>query len=125
MSLPTTNARPLRILVAALGGQGGGVLAEWLVEAATQAGFVAQSTSIPGVAQRTGATTYYIELYPVPLAQLAGRRPVLGLYPVPGAIDLVVASDVDNPLIGRPVRRPSSRRRRAPHRRTSRASAPR
>ena len=48
---------PVCILVGALGGQGGGVLAEWLVDAATRGGYRAQSTSIPGVAQRTGATT--------------------------------------------------------------------
>ncbi|MEP7207572.1 MAG: indolepyruvate oxidoreductase subunit beta family protein [Casimicrobiaceae bacterium] len=88
------DARALRVLVAALGGQGGGVLAEWLVDAATAAGLFAQSTSIPGVAQRTGATTYYIEVFPIAIDALGGRRPVLGLYPVPGAIDLVVASEL-------------------------------
>ncbi len=86
--------KPVRILIAALGGQGGGVLAQWLVDAATRAGFAAQGTSIPGVAQRTGATTYYVEIFPVPVKELAGARPVLGLYPVPGAIDLVVASEL-------------------------------
>lgn len=86
--------KPISILIAALGGEGGGVLAEWLVKAATQAGFAAQSTSIPGVAQRTGATTYYIEVYPEPIATLDGRRPVLSLLPVPGAVDLVVASEL-------------------------------
>ena len=54
-SLP---ARPISVLIAALGGEGGGVMAEWLVDAASAAGFPVQSTSIPGVAQRTGATTY-------------------------------------------------------------------
>ncbi len=56
------TSRPLSILVCALGGEGGGVLAEWIVETATRCGHAAQSTSIPGVAQRTGATTYYIEI---------------------------------------------------------------
>ena len=87
-------ARPLTILVCALGGEGGGVLSEWLVEAALHAGFPVQSTSIPGVAQRTGATTYYIEIYPLPAAGLAGRRPVFSLYPVPGALDLLVSSEL-------------------------------
>ena len=86
--------KPVSILVGALGGQGGGVLAEWLVETATQAGYVAQSTSIPGVAQRTGATTYYIEVYPEPAVTLGGRRPILGLYPTPGQVDVVVASEL-------------------------------
>ncbi len=86
--------RPLTLLIGALGGEGGSVLAEWLVAVATKAGYVAQSTSIPGVAQRTGATTYYVEIYPEPVTALAGRRPVLSLLPVPGGIDLVVASEL-------------------------------
>ncbi len=86
--------RPISILIAALGGQGGGVLAEWLVDAAGRAGYPAQSTSIPGVAQRTGATTYYVEIYPEPVAALGDRAPVLGLYPVPGGIDLLIASEL-------------------------------
>ncbi len=89
-----TTKQPITILIAALGGEGGGVLAEWLVETALQAGYPAQSTSIPGVAQRTGATTYYVEIYPEPVAALGGRRPVLSLLPVPGCVDLVVASEL-------------------------------
>ena len=94
MSGMTDAPRPITLLIAALGGQGGGVLAEWLVELATDAGYPAQSTSIPGVAQRTGATTYYVEVYPEPHATLAGRRPVMSLLPVPGCIDLLVASEL-------------------------------
>jgi len=85
---------PISILIGALGGQGGGVLAEWIVDAAVQAGYVAQGTSIPGVAQRTGATTYYVEIHPQPRATLGERVPVLGLYPVPGHVDLVIASEL-------------------------------
>jgi indolepyruvate ferredoxin oxidoreductase beta subunit len=88
-----TGYRPLAILIAALGGEGGGVLCEWLVNAATRAGFPVQGTSIPGVAQRTGATTYYVEIFPVSDRELAGRQPVLGLTPVPGRVDLVVVSE--------------------------------
>ena len=86
--------QPISILVAALGGQGGGVLAEWLVDAASRAGFAAQSTSIPGVAQRTGATTYYIEIFPIARRALAGREPVFSLLPVPGCIDVLIASEL-------------------------------
>ena len=49
--------QPITILVCALGGEGGSVLSEWIYDAAVRAGHSAQSTSIPGVAQRTGATT--------------------------------------------------------------------
>ncbi len=53
-----------------------------------------QSTSIPGVAQRTGATTYYIEIFPIKTAELGGKRPVLALTPGVGDIDIVVASEL-------------------------------
>lgn len=86
--------RPLTVLIAALGGEGGGVLADWLVDTATEAGFPVQSTSIPGVAQRTGATTYYIEIFPAPVTALSGREPVLALTPNPGNIDIMVASEL-------------------------------
>ncbi len=88
------NNRPTSLLICALGGEGGGVLTEWLVDIARHAGYAAQSTSIPGVAQRTGATTYYIEVFPVPLAQLQGKRPVFSLNPVPGALDAIVSSEL-------------------------------
>jgi indolepyruvate ferredoxin oxidoreductase beta subunit len=86
--------RPVTILIAALGGEGGGVLTNWIVAAAADAGLPVQSTSIPGVAQRTGATTYYIEILPVPANELNGRRPVLALTPGIGDIDLAVVSEL-------------------------------
>jgi indolepyruvate ferredoxin oxidoreductase beta subunit len=89
-----TEARPVTLLIAALGGEGGGVLTDWIVSAADACGLPVQSTSIPGVAQRTGATTYYIEIFPTPLAELGGRRPVLALSPGVGDVDLVVASEL-------------------------------
>jgi indolepyruvate ferredoxin oxidoreductase beta subunit len=88
------QSRPITVLICALGGEGGGVLAEWLVETATHSGYVAQSTSIPGVAQRTGATTYYFEVFPLPLAELDGRAPVFSLYPAAGALDVLVSSEL-------------------------------
>ena len=66
--------RPISMVVGALGGEGGGVLTAWIVRAAELCGFPVQSTSIPGVAQRTGATTYYIEIYPRS-SRCAGRTP--------------------------------------------------
>jgi indolepyruvate ferredoxin oxidoreductase, beta subunit len=86
--------RPLCILIAALGGEGGGVMADWLIEAAMQCGFPAQSTSIPGVAQRTGATTYYLEIFPVHRKELNAKEPVLSLTPSPGNVDVMVASEL-------------------------------
>jgi len=91
---PDSVPRVLSLLVCALGGEGGGILTQWLVDAAERDGYPVQATSVPGVAQRTGATTYYLELYPVPLAQLGKRKPVFSLFPVPGAVDLLVASEL-------------------------------
>ena len=67
------TATPVSILIAALGGEGGGVLSNWLVESRWRQVPV-QSTSIPGVAQRTGATTYYLEIFPVPIDELGDRE---------------------------------------------------
>ena len=86
--------RPLTILIAALGGEGGAVLADWIRDVAIASGFPIQGTSIPGVAQRTGATTYYLELYPVREAELGGLQPVFALTPSPDQIDLMVASEL-------------------------------
>jgi indolepyruvate ferredoxin oxidoreductase beta subunit len=87
------RAGPITLLVAALGGEGGGVLSDWILDAAATVGFPAQSTSIPGVAQRTGATTYYLELYPES-AETLSRRPVFALTPSPGDVDIMVASEL-------------------------------
>jgi indolepyruvate ferredoxin oxidoreductase, alpha subunit len=94
-STPLDHSRPLTILIAALGGEGGGVLTDWIVAAAASQNFPVQSTSIPGVAQRTGATTYHIELVPqaMPSGETA-RRPILALAPGVGDVDLVVASEL-------------------------------
>lgn len=86
--------RSISILIAALGGEGGGVMAEWLVEAATACGLPVQATSIPGVAQRTGATTYYLEIFPAKRDTLGGREPVMSLTPNPGNVDIMVASEL-------------------------------
>ena len=91
---PIQTPQPITILIAGLGGEGGGVLAEWLVELAIRCGHPAQATSIPGVAQRTGATTYYVEIHPQSLAALGGRVPIMSLAPVPGCVDLMVASEL-------------------------------
>jgi len=86
-----SDARLLSVLIPAVGGQGGGVLLEWIVEAALADGLQVHGTSIPGVAQRTGSTTYYVEL----LAERDGAAepPTFSLYPVPGALDVLLAPE--------------------------------
>ena len=87
-----TAAPLLSLLVPAVGGQGGGVLLDWIVDAALIDGYPVHGTSIPGVAQRTGSTTYYVEV--------SGERnpaadgmPIFSLYPVPGALDVLLAPE--------------------------------
>ena len=89
-----SERRPLKISINALGGQGGGVLANWIVKVAEAAGFIAQLTSVPGVAQRTGATIYYVELFPEELAATKNAAPILALMPAPGDVDIVLACEL-------------------------------
>lgn len=87
-------AKPLSIAVMAMGGQGGGVLVDWIVALCESQHWVAQSTSVPGVAQRTGATVYSIETLPLPENAPRGLRPVLSLMVVPGEVDLVIGAEL-------------------------------
>ncbi len=86
-----TAREPTRILIAALGGEGGGVLVDWITRAAISAGLHASRTSIPGVAQRTGATTYYVE---VMQAVPGDAPPVLGLSAAPGRVDVFLGTEL-------------------------------
>jgi len=86
--------RPISLTLAALGGQGGGVVTDWLTRVARSEGFLVQATSVPGVAQRTGATIYYLEFFPESALSPDGRRPILALMPAPGDCDIVVASEL-------------------------------
>jgi indolepyruvate ferredoxin oxidoreductase beta subunit len=89
-----TATRPITVTIAALGGQGGGVVSDWLIDAARRSGYLAQATSVPGVAQRTGATIYYLEFFPVAALPADRRRPIFALMPNPGDVDLVIASEI-------------------------------
>ena len=82
--------KPISIAILAMGGQGGGVLADWIVGLAESQGWMAQTTSVPGVAQRTGATIYYLELLPA----REGRHPIFALMPTPGDVDIVLAAEL-------------------------------
>lgn len=84
----------ITIAILAMGGEGGGVLADWIVDVAEHSGYYAQTTSVPGVAQRTGSTIYYLELFPESAVRAAGKEPVLALMPVPGEVDIVIASEL-------------------------------
>jgi indolepyruvate ferredoxin oxidoreductase, beta subunit len=85
---------PVTLLVAALGGEGGGVLTSWIVNAARDSNLPVQATSIPGVAQRTGATTYYIEIWPETWDAVGDNVPVFALSPSPGEIDIFASTEL-------------------------------
>ena len=78
----------IKLAIMAVGGQGGGVLTNWIVDLAEARGWRAQSTAVAGVAQRTGATIYYIEMAPD-----TGRDPVFALAPAPGDVDILIAAE--------------------------------
>ena len=82
------DTRVIKLAIMAVGGQGGGVLTNWIVDLAEAEGWRAQSTAVAGVAQRTGATIYYIEMVPD-----TGRAPVFALAPGPGDVDILIAAE--------------------------------
>lgn len=92
----TTGRRPITIAILAMGGEGGGVLADWIVAVGEAADYYAQNTSVAGVAQRTGATVYYVELFSQDGRSTGDVRPepVLSLFPTPGEVDVVIASEL-------------------------------
>ena len=79
----------LKLAVMAVGGQGGGVLAGWIEAVARAEGYAVQATSVAGVAQRTGATIYYLEMAPA-----TGRAPVFALMPSAGDVDILIAAEL-------------------------------
>lgn len=81
--------RIITLAALAVGGQGGGVLTNWIIAVAEANGYHAQSTSVAGVAQRTGATVYYVEM-----CKDTGRTPVFALSPSEGDVDIMIAAEL-------------------------------
>ena len=79
----------IKLAVLAVGGQGGGVLTGWIEALARANGYVAQATSVAGVAQRTGATVYYVEMAPAGAAV-----PVFSLSPSAGDVDIMITAEM-------------------------------
>lgn len=82
----------VKLAVLAVGGQGGGVLNGWIVALAEENGWAVQATSVAGVAQRTGATIYYIEMMPAPPDPNA-PQPVFALAPAERDVDILIAAE--------------------------------
>lgn len=79
----------IKLAVMAVGGQGGGVLTNWIEDTAHRNGYAVQATSVAGVAQRTGATIYYIEMAPA-----GDHPPVFSLMPAAGDVDILIAAEM-------------------------------
>lgn len=79
----------IKLAVMAVGGQGGGVLTGWIETLARANGYDCQATSVAGVAQRTGATIYYIEMAPK-----GAQAPVFALLPAAGDVDILIAAEM-------------------------------
>lgn len=79
----------IKLAVMAVGGQGGGVLTNWIESLARCEGYHCQATSVAGVAQRTGATIYYIEMAPGDVT-----APVFSLAPSAGDVDITIAAEM-------------------------------
>lgn len=88
----------IKLAVVAVGGQGGGVLTGWVEALARAQGYVCQATSVAGVAQRTGATIYYVEMTPQ-----SDQEPVFALAPSSGDVDVLIAAEMME--VGRAVMR--------------------
>ncbi len=81
----------IKILIPAVGGQGGGVLTEWIVQAFFLEDFDAQGISLPGLSQRGGSTVYYLEAHPRPKSE---EKPLIfAQFPVPGEVDIILAQE--------------------------------
>ena len=88
--LPDTRRDGLvKLAIMAVGGQGGGVLTNWIEDLARAQGYACQATSVAGVAQRTGATIYYVEMVPD-----TGRAPIFSLAPAAGDVDILIAAEM-------------------------------
>lgn len=88
-----TTRSIIKLAILAVGGQGGGVLTNWIVDIAQRCDWHAQSTSVAGVAQRTGATIYYVEMMPKD-PDRPEARPVFALSPAPGDVDILISAEL-------------------------------
>lgn len=81
----------IKILIPAVGGQGGGVLTEWIVQAFFLEEYDSQGISLPGLSQRGGSTVYYLEAHPKPESE--DQSIIFAQFPVPGEVDLILAQE--------------------------------
>lgn len=81
----------IKIFIPAVGGQGGGVLTEWLVQAFFLEDYDVQGISLPGLSQRGGSTVYYLEAHPRSVSE--NKQVIFAQFPVPGEVDVIISQE--------------------------------
>lgn len=81
----------IKIFIPAVGGQGGGVLTEWLVQAFFLEEYDVQGISLPGLSQRGGSTVYYLEAHP--RSGSLNKQIIFAQFPVPGEVDVIISQE--------------------------------
>ncbi|ENO79125.1 indolepyruvate oxidoreductase subunit B [Thauera sp. 63] len=81
--------KSLRVLIGTVGGQGGGVLSDWLVHGLINAGWDAVSIGLLGISQRGGTVTYYCEAAPD-----RSRRRTHSMFAMPGDVNLLIGQEL-------------------------------
>ncbi|HVY55873.1 MAG TPA: 2-oxoacid:acceptor oxidoreductase family protein, partial [Thermodesulfobacteriota bacterium] len=81
----------IKIFIPAVGGQGGGVLTEWLVQAFFLEDYDVQGISLPGLSQRGGSTVYYLEAHP--RLESVNKQIIFAQFPVPGEVDVIISPE--------------------------------
>lgn len=81
----------IKILIPAVGGQGGGVLTEWLVQTFFLEDYDVQGISLPGLSQRGGSTVYYLEAHP--RSASGNKQVIFAQFPVPGEVDIIISQE--------------------------------
>lgn len=81
--------KSLRVLIGTVGGQGGGVLSDWLIHGLLNANWNAVSIGLLGLSQRAGTVTYYCEA-----SSDKEVKVVNSMFAVPGDVNLFIGQEL-------------------------------
>jgi indolepyruvate ferredoxin oxidoreductase beta subunit len=79
----------LRVLIGTVGGQGGGVLSDWLIHGLLNANWNAVSIGLLGLSQRAGTVTYYCEA-----SSDKEEKIVNSMFAMPGDVNLFIGQEL-------------------------------
>ena len=88
-----SETKPIRLLIAALGGEGGGVLAGWISNAAIASGHFGSALRFRASHNAPAPRPTISEILPRKKGA-KDKRPVLALNAAPGEVDVMVASEL-------------------------------